>query len=266
MNKGEEQLIHEKIVVPNELPRVSRSRLLKRLEQNLGSYNATIVSGRAGTGKSTLAADFARHAGRPVCWYKVDAADGELMTFYEYLLASIRLQRPAIESARISQLAQATQNEKADLLAEALVFQLSKDKAEPLMIVIEDIHLVYDADWFMPFFQRLLPLLPADIHLLITCRTLPPAPLWRLRSKQMLRVLDEVDLAFTLDEAVELFKTYGLGKDHARVAVQRTNGRAATIASFAATPGRPGRAVADSLLEIERPRLRTLIQAQDFPT
>jgi LuxR family maltose regulon positive regulatory protein len=270
MNKdeglGQRQLIHEKIVVPDGLPRVSRSRLLRLLEENLASYSATILNGRAGSGKTILAADFARHARRPVSWYKVDAADSDLRVFYEYLLASLRLQRPSVDGGLL-QLAAVVKGENAAILAEALVFQLSETQAEPLLIVIEDLHLVYDAEWVVPFFRRLLPLLPADLHLLITCRSMPPAPLWRLRSKQMLRVLDETEMAFTLDEAVDLFKAYGLGEEHARVALRRTSGRAATIASFADTPGCAERTLADSLLEIKRARYGSLAhQAPDFQT
>jgi LuxR family maltose regulon positive regulatory protein len=271
MNKdeglGQRRLIHEKIVVPDELPRVSRPRLLKLLQENLTSYNATIINGRAGSGKTILAADFARHAGRGVSWYKVDAADSDFRVFYEYLVASMRLQRPAIDERRLLLLAKAITSDSAAMLAEALVFQLIETQAEPLLMVIEDLHLVHDADWIVPFFRRLLPLLPADLHLLITCRSLPPAPLWRLRSKQMLRVLEEPEMAFTFDEAVALFETYGLGEEHARVALRRTNGRAATIASFADTPGCAGRALADSLLEIKRARYGSLAhQAPDFQT
>jgi LuxR family maltose regulon positive regulatory protein len=256
MNKdeglGQRQLIHKKIVVPDELPRVSRSRLLKLLEENLMSYNATIINGRAGSGKTILATDFARHARRPVSWYKVDAADSDFRVFYEYLLASVRQQRPPLDEEHLLQLTEAMKNDRAAMLAEALVFQLSETQAEPLLIVIEDLHLVYDAEWVVPFFRRLLPLLPADLHLLITCRSMPPAPLWRLRSKQMLRVLDEAELAFTFDEAVDLFKACGLGEEHAHSALRRTNGWAATIASLAASPGCTGRAMADSLVEIRQ--------------
>jgi LuxR family maltose regulon positive regulatory protein len=266
MNNGEAQLIHEKIVVADVLPRVSRTRLLKMLDNNLTAYNATIINGRAGTGKTTLAADFARHTRRPVSWYKVDAADSDLRIFYEYLLTSIRLQRRMINQSGLSHLAETVDIDNAPLLAEALVFQLTETRDEPLLIVIEDLHLIYDADWLVPFFRRLLPLLPAEVHLLITCRSLPPAPLWRLRSKQMLRVLDEEELAFSLDEAVELFETYGLGEEHARAALIETAGRAATIASFAATPGRAGRAVADSLLALKPSRLKTMIPVQDCQT
>lgn len=269
---GQKRLIHEKIVVPDELPRASRSRLLRLLDENLASYNATIISGRAGSGKTALAADFARHAGRAVSWYKVDAADSDFRVFYEYLLASVRLQRPSIDKGRLLQLAEAMTTDNAAIdnavtLAEAFVFQLSETQAEPLLMVIEDLHLVYDAEWIVPFFRRLLPLLPVDLHLLITCRSMPPAPLWRLRSKQMLRVLGEAEMAFTFDEVADLFKTYGLGEEHARVALRRTNGRAATIANFAETPGCAGRALAESLLDIKAARYGALAhQAPDFQT
>jgi LuxR family maltose regulon positive regulatory protein len=263
MNKAE-QLIHEKILVPYEPPRLSRSRLLRMLDENLSSYNATVINGRAGTGKTTLAADFARHSGRPIAWYKVDTADSELSVFCEYLAATVRLQRPSITPSHLLELVDTGAGNKAELLAAAFVFQLSESKAEPLLIVIEDLHLVYDADWVVPFFQRLLPLLPLDVHLLVTCRSLPPAPLWRLRSKQMLRVVEESELAFTFEEAVRLFETYGLSEEHAVVAMRQTQGRTGAIAKFAATPGRAGRAVADSFLGIKRTELAALVPTSEF--
>jgi LuxR family maltose regulon positive regulatory protein len=268
MPKNDTLLIHEKITVPTQKPRTSRPRLLELLTENLGNYSATIVNGRAGTGKTTLSADFARRTTRPVCWYKVDAADAELSVFLRYLLATLRLQCPTIDERHLRQFVESKAPTVAESLAEAVVFQLGDHCSEPLLVVIEDLHLIYDADWVVPFFHRLMPLLPADVHLILTCRSLPPAPLWRLRSKQMLRVIEEGELAFTLHEATVLFATYGLGEEHARAALQETNGRALSIANFAATPGRAGRAVADSFLAI-RPRpvsgplsLRTV----DMPT
>lgn len=261
----QEHFIHEKIEIPQTALRTSRPRLLNLLAANLTSANATIVNGRAGTGKTVLAADFARHAGRAVAWYKVDAADGDLRSFCEYLAAAIRPQRPGIEPDRLLEMTETIESERAELLAEAFVYQLTDPKSDPLLIVIEDLHLVYDPDWVVPFFRRLLPLVPTDIHVLITCRSLPPAPLWRLRSKQMLRVVEETELAFTVAEAEALFETYGLSEEHARVAWSQTNGRAATIADFAATPGRAGRAVADKLLSFKHSPFASL-QTPDFQT
>ena len=264
--KIEGHFIHEKIAIPAATARTTRLRLLKLLAENVGSANATVVNGRAGTGKTALAADFARHAGRSVSWYKVDAADNDLRLFLEYLVASIRLQRPSINPNRLLDLTDSIESDRAELVAEGLVYQLTDAKSEPLLIVIEDLHLVYDADWVIPFFRRFLPLLPADVHVLITCRSLPPTPLWRLRSKQMLRVVEESELAFTIDEATALFETYGLSEEHARIAWSQTNGRAATISEFAATPGRAGRAMADTILSLKNSRFTSLPQTPDFQT
>jgi LuxR family maltose regulon positive regulatory protein len=264
--KTEAHFIHEKIAIPAISPRTSRPRLLNLLAENVASANATIVNGRAGTGKTALAADFARHVGRAVAWYKVDAADNDLRLFCEYLTTAVRLQRPAIEPVRLLELIETLESDRAEVLAESFVFQLDETKGEPLLIVIEDLHLVYDADWVVPFFRRLLPLLPPDVHVLITCRSLPPAPLWRLRSKQMLCVVEESELAFNLEESFALFRTYGLGEEHARVGWVHTNGKAATISDFASTPGRAGRAVADKLLSLRASGFPSLGQTPDFQT
>lgn len=259
----EQQLVHDKINLPIQAARTSRPRLLELLSSNLAAYHATVINGRAGTGKSALSADFARRADRPVCWYKVEAGDANLSVFCRYLSATLQRQRPSLDPARLAVMAESPKSDRAELLAEAIVFQLAELNAEPLLVVIEDLHLVYDAEWVVPFFHRLLPLLPADVHLIITCRSLPPAPLWRMRSKQMLRVIEESELAFTFEETAQLFETYGLSEEHARLALRETKGRAAAIANFAATPGRAGRAVADSFLSLEtgqmNPSRRTVI-------
>jgi LuxR family maltose regulon positive regulatory protein len=266
-NNDLNQLINEKITVPEEPPRTSRQRLVNLLTDNLKNYNATVIHGRAGAGKTTLAADFARRAQRAVCWYKVDAADTELSLFCKYLAATLRRQLSALDETPLLEITESVESDRAELLAEGFVFQLSEHTNEPLLVVIEDLHLVYDADWVVPFFHRLLPLLPTDVHFFITCRSLPPSPLWRMRSKQMLRVIDEAELAFTFDEASHLFKTYGLSDEHARIALRNTNGRAGAIANFAATPGQAGRAMADSFLSLNPRKLNTMGQrTPDFQT
>src|SRR5258708_34552632 len=151
MKKDEGHLIHEKTAVPEQTPRASRSRLCKLLKENLGAYNATIINGRAGTGKTTLAADFARHAGRAVAWYKVDAADCDLRLFCQYLLKTVKRQRASLDEARLLQLTETAGNYRAELLAEAFVFQLGAGQFEPLLVLIADLPLGDDADSVVPF-------------------------------------------------------------------------------------------------------------------
>lgn len=228
------ELIAEKITVPSRLPLVSRPRLVDLLESSLRSCTSTILSGRAGTGKTALAVDFALNSQRKIAWYKVDAPEAELPNFFQYLIASIRKHRPAFGADFMALVSQKAPHD-ISFLAEAFVYELAEGKGDPLLIVIEDLHLVCDADWLVPFFKRLMPLLPADVHLLITSRTIPPAPLWRMRSKQTLSVIDEETLAFTRHEAGLLFQRYGISSDHVSIALDHTHGRAAALARFAST-------------------------------
>lgn len=227
------ELIDEKIAVPQGATQFTRTRLLLLLESSLQSCNATIISGRAGTGKSSLALDFAQQCGRAVSWYKVDASEGELESFFRYLVASIRRELPNFGAEISMPLLTTADADQISKLAEALVYELAESEDVPLLIVIEDLHLVSDSEWLVPFFRRLLPLLPSNVHMLITSRAMPPAPLWRMRSKQTLSVIAEEYLAFTRQEAIELFERYALSSDHAGIALDWTHGRAAQLARFA---------------------------------
>ncbi len=227
------QIILDKITIPGEQPRLSRTRLLNMLHGSLSNCTSTIINGRAGTGKTMLATDFAHRSGRRVSWYKVDAADGDLSVFFKYLVASVRQWRPDFGHQALLQLVETATLEDIPMLAEAFVYELLEQKGEPLLIVIDDLHLVYDAEWVVPFFRRLLPLLPAEAHMLITGRSLPPAPLWRMRSKQTLCVIEEPTLSFTEVEAKRLFASYNLTDAQASAALKQTRGRASTLDAMA---------------------------------
>ncbi len=226
--------ILEKITIPSPTASVTRTRIHDLLEQSLQACTSTIISGRAGSGKTSTAIDFAEKCGRAVVWYKVDAPESNPQIFFHYLITSIRTKRRWFGEGLWSHV---QEDKPFDIsrLAELFVFELETNPGPALLIVIEDLHLVCDADWLVPFFRRLLPLLPADVHMLITSRTIPPAPLWRMRSKQTLSVIDEETLAFTREETRELFEYYGLTKEQANVAFEHSRGRAATLSGLAAT-------------------------------
>lgn len=223
------QLILDKITAPGAPAGLLRARLINMLHSSLNTCTSTVINGRAGTGKTTLVADFVRKCGRRVAWYKVDAADSELKIFFRYLIESVRGQRPQFDGDALMELAQSATLEDIPMLAEAFIYELQERAGTPLLIVIEDLHLVYDAEWVVPFFRRLLPLLPMDAHMLITGRSLPPAPLWRMRSKQTLCVIEEQALSFTVQEARRLFARYGLTEAQARRAHEETHGRAFSL-------------------------------------
>ena len=222
------RFLPDKIAAPSELPRVSRRRLLGLLKESLEGCNSTIIQGRAGTGKTMLASDFARRCGRRAAWFKVDAPDAELRIFCRYLCASIAAERPGFGRRVLERVGGQVGVEDVPLLVEYFVYELL-ESGEPLLVVIDDLHLIYDAEWVVPFFRRLLPLLPPEVHVTLIGRSLPPTPLWRMRSKQTLCVLDEPTLAFTPEEARQLFASYGLDESRAESVLKQTRGRAATF-------------------------------------
>ncbi len=223
-------LILDKITPPVELPRVSRRRLLDALHESMACCTSTVIYGRTGTGKTMLATDFAAQSGRRVVWYKVDAPEFDRHTFLQYLVAAVRNQHPGFGRKTLALLSSSGSMPDAALLAESFVYEMTMLEAdEPLLVVIDDLHLLYDAEWIVPFFGRLLPLLPVEAHMILIGRTLSPAPLWRMRSKQTLRVIDESAMAFTLPEAEALFDSYGLPTKPAAQALAETWGRAAAL-------------------------------------
>jgi hypothetical protein len=77
-----------------------------------------------------------------------------------------------------------------------------------------------------------------------------------MRSKQSLLVIEEAELAFTPQEAIELFQSYGLSEEHAEGALRHSHGRAATLARIAITLSNSGKAIADSFITTDRRRAR----------
>ena len=227
------QLIRSKIERPSPAPHVVRDRIVATLEQSAWTCLSTLVVGRAGTGKSVAAIDTAARCDRRVAWYTVDASDGDFRRFAHYLFEALDVRKRGSAWSLLPRLDTTPAEEVAPALAECILIELFDWLDKPSLFVIEDLHLVYDEPWFGPFITRFLPMLPLNVHVLVTARGLPPAPLWRLRSKQALSVVDEETLAFTEEEAVQLFARYGLGQDVARVAARTTRGRAAQLDAVA---------------------------------
>lgn len=213
------KLFADKLRVPQVSGQIERPRIVEHLEKSLAQFSATLVTGRAGTGKTVLAADFANQSDFCVAWYKVETADSDWKVFSSYLLGSINencSEKNPIHSEEI-QIPQMTESLAAQF-AEAA-------KEKPLLIVLDDLHSIFDADWFSDFFNSFVQSLGRDVHLLMIARTLPPIPLWRLRSKQVLGVMDEKLLAFNSEETVELFRKHKLSPQIARTAQKIAYGK-----------------------------------------
>ncbi len=226
-------ILREKLQIPRYRGVLERPRLNVVLRKSLTQFPATLVSGRAGTGKTTLAAEFARTQER-AAWYSVESADVEWNVFAHYfatcLLNSVK-SKVAVSDVLPDEI-HVSQSVIATFLINVFAEAETELLHEPLLIVLDGIHHVFDAPWFGEFFSLLLSSLPDNTALLLLCRSKPPSPLWRLRSKQQLNVIDEKLLAFNLGETVDLLKRAGLDRSDAERAHAATFGRISNLLQF----------------------------------
>ncbi len=94
--------LRAKLLPPRPAPALlQRPRLVARLEANLANP-ATLVTANAGSGKTTLVADFVRTRVDRFVWYQLDASDADPAVFLGYLAMGVRQAFPAAGSATLA--------------------------------------------------------------------------------------------------------------------------------------------------------------------
>ena len=224
-------ILQEKLRVPATRGLIERPRIDSLLTKSAAQFPATLICGRAGTGKTALAAGFAEKFDN-VGWYTLESTDASWPVFSAYFSACLPV-KPKNRAARY-ELNGVSQAEIARFLLRVTPRLYGRDGAGSSLIVLDDIHHIFDAAWFDDFFNLLLYSLPVETHLLLLCRSKPPSPLWRLRSKQMLNVIDEKVIAFNAAETEQLFTAMSLPAANAREAHRQSFGRVSKLLQFAA--------------------------------
>lgn len=218
------KLFTDKFRAPPLNDEINRPRLIEQTQKSLAQFSATLIVGRAGTGKTVLAAQCADSSGAKICRYKVETADADWKIFASYLQGSLDqfAKSPKFDSREVSA--------QSEQIAAKFVEAAERQR---LLIVLDDLHSVFDAAWFADFFNAFVQSLSTNVQLLLIARTLPPLAVWRLRSKQVLGVVEEKSLAFTADETIKLFRNYKLTSKSARAAQQTAYGKISKLKEIA---------------------------------
>lgn len=218
-------LFTDKMHIPKLINHISRPRLIELLKKSSAQIGATLITGRAETGKTALAAEFAENY-NSVAWYQIDTAETDWHLFARYFAAIFDVDFEELKDS----------SREILVFVEKLLAKVEQKYEKPILIVLDDVHNVFDAEWFAEFFVSLLYTLTPEMHLVLLSRTKPPQPLWRVRSKQVLGVIDEKLLAFNLDETKEFFIKCGISDKQAVNAHKKLFGRISRLKQFIETP------------------------------
>nr|MBA3241339.1 tetratricopeptide repeat protein [Acidobacteriota bacterium] len=200
--------LRTKLLPPRPAPaRLPRPRLSERLQQNLG-HAVTLVTAPAGSGKTTLVADFIRTRDRGFVWYQLDHMDSDPLVFLGYLTHGIKRLIPGFGDATFAYL-----HESAKELAQAperavdvLLNEVLDHVEQQFILVLDDYHHLGTDTPVHRVVDRLLSYLPDVMHVVIISRDMPPLALSRMRTQASLAVIDRQELLFTDEETRELFR------------------------------------------------------------
>ena len=200
--------LRTKLLPPRPAPQLlSRPRLTDRLLANL-SYPLTLVTANAGSGKTTLVADFLRIHERQFVWYQLDHTDADPAVFLGYLGFGIQKLVPSFGKALFSYL-QETTGESAqhpERAVDVFLNEVLEHVEQQLILVLDDYHHLGPKTAVHVVMDRLLAYLPDVLHVVVVSREVPPLALGRLRTHSPLATIDRGDLLFTDDETRELFR------------------------------------------------------------
>jgi ATP/maltotriose-dependent transcriptional regulator MalT/DNA-binding SARP family transcriptional activator len=186
---------------------LSRPRLTERLQANL-SHPVTLVAAPAGSGKTTLVADFVRAHARRFVWYQLDRTDADPLVFLEYLTHGVKQAVPGFGDVTLSYLRQSADEiaRQPSRAVDVLLNEVLQQVSQQLVVVLDDYHHLGRETAVHSVLDRLISYLPDVMHVIVISRDVPPLALSRLRSQDSLAIIDRQELLFTDEETWELFR------------------------------------------------------------
>jgi LuxR family transcriptional regulator, maltose regulon positive regulatory protein len=213
-------LLLTKLHVPKSPPKVV---VRPRLSDQLSHEQAvTLVCAPAGSGKSTLLSSWVTEENKQTAWISLDEGDNQTKRFLLHFIAALQRVRSKLGDEALSLLEAASP--EGETVLTLLLNELSKGK--PIHIILDDYHLITaeDVHKAVAFF---LEHLPAQVHVLIASRTVPPLPLAKLRAKGQLGELRADDLRFSHEEVKAFLSgamNLSLSEEEVTLLEERTEG------------------------------------------
>lgn len=196
-----------KLAVPRP-PRVTlpRPHLLRRLDE---PHRLVIVSATAGSGKTTLIAEWVRLSASATAWLRLEKSDSEIGRFLAYLAAALRpvCEQAGLLETNVSPLHDDPNSQTAapptihTLLAEFVRAVNEAANTRDIFLVLDDYHTLETDSPVHELVTFLIDHLPEAWRIVLIGRAAPPLALAKMRAGDRLLELDGRDLNLARDEA-----------------------------------------------------------------
>jgi DNA-binding SARP family transcriptional activator/Tfp pilus assembly protein PilF len=185
---------------------LERPRLIERIVENL-SHPVTIVTANAGTGKTTLVADFVNKLAERYVWYQLDQTDADPTVFLRYITNGIRQINHGFGETTLAYLnrAPAQISKYPEYAVDVLINEMLEDIEHQFILVLDDYHNLGIDTPVHAIVDRMIARLPELLHSIVISRDMPPLQLARLRSRGALSIIGRSDLLFNDEETQALF-------------------------------------------------------------
>src|SRR3954470_24590766 len=155
-------LLETKLYIPRWRPGlISRPRLIERLNQG-AQRKLTLVSAPAGSGKSTLVAEWVAASSRAAAWISLDPGDNNPALFWTYVVTALRTARPDVGERALSWLSSA-RPPAIEWILTSLINEISAND-QHVTLTLDDYHVI-EAEPIHRAVAFLLEHLPPRMHL-----------------------------------------------------------------------------------------------------
>ena len=186
---------------------VNRTSLIEKLNKNK-EKSLLLICAPAGYGKRSLALEFLNFNSVKFSWLNIHPEMSNFYVFINYLVLSLKKVDKSF--GKSTQLMIDDYREKFnfdshqeiiinDIIA---VFQndLLQSFEDEVYIVLDDLGKISDAFWIKSTFEKMFENLPANIHFVITSRSIPDINTGLLKAKRNMLKIGMQELAFTAEE------------------------------------------------------------------
>src|SRR6478736_6946585 len=189
---------------------IDRARLVPLIDHR----PVVVLAGMAGYGKSTLLAAASRRqqVKGAAIWLEVDDSDRAPVRLVADLITAVGLSGIEEMGADLEPLRASALRAEPLTLVDSLL-EVLYDAAVPLTLVLDDLQHLSESKASAHVVDHVLRWAPANMHIAIAARVVPPLRLQRLRLEDRLAYITHDELAFSPDETAEAVRAAGLELD-----------------------------------------------------